>query len=451
MTSHEQIGTASWKALTPDEKLEKRLAAWSEAAGIKFASRQAEKDYKARVKRFTDAMTLKKPDRIPINPSFGGFFVGYYGYTERDVMYDAEKAADVALRGTVEFPTDGKIGAGGATGTPYDLLDYKLFNWPGHQQADTAGWQFLEAEYMPAEEYDDLIQDPTDYWMRVHMPRIFGTLQPFANLSPAVFVIEQVHVMGYVARYGLPEVQAALEKLMQAGRAALAWQQKVAPANRKLDEMGFPSTQGGQCYAPFDFIGDTLRGTRGIIMDMYRRPAKLIEALERFTPIMVKMGSGSPLGGCPVVSIPLHKGADGFMNDEQFKRFYWPSLLKVIEGLNNEGLLVRLFAEGGYNSRLEAICEDLPKGKTIWHFDYTDMGKAKKIIGDIACLMGNVPGAMIHTGTPDEVTAYCKDLIKKAGKGGGFIMATGVGIGRGAKVENIRAMIDCTLKYGVYD
>ncbi|MBI2847869.1 MAG: uroporphyrinogen decarboxylase [Chloroflexi bacterium] len=439
-----------WKTLTSDEKMEKRFAAWLAAEGIKFSSPETEKEYKARARRYADAIHLKVPDRVPINPSFGGFFVGYYGYTERDVMYDAEKAADVALRGTVEFPTDGKMGAGGATGTPYDLLDYKLFNWPGHNQADTAGWQFIEAEYMPEDEYDDLIQDPSDYWIRVHMPRIFGTLGSFTKLSPAVFVIEQVHVMGYVSKYGLPEVQAALEKVMQAGREALAWQQKLAPVNRKLDEMGFPSFQGGQCYAPFDFIGDTLRGTRGIIIDMYRRPAKLLEALERFTPIMVKMGSGAPLGACPVVSIPLHKGADGFMSDEQFKTFYWPTLLKVIQGLNKEGFVPRLFAEGGYNSRLEAVRKGLPKGKTIWHFDYTDMARAKDVLGDVACLMGNVPGALIFTGTPEEVDAYCKDLIKVAGKGGGYIIATGVGIGRGAKAENVRAMINAVKKYGVY-
>jgi len=113
-------------------------------------------------------------------------------------------------------------------------------------------------------------------------------------------------------------------------------------------------------------------------------------------------------------------------------------------------LVPRLFAEGGYNTRLDAIRKDLSGTKTIWHFDYTDMTQAKKVLGDVACIMGNVPGALIFTGTPDEVTAYCRQLIDTAGEGGGYIMATGVGIGRGAKPENIRAMIDTVDKYGVY-
>ncbi len=440
----------SWKTLTPDERMEKRFSAWIAADGIRFASEQAATDYKARARRYADAALLKIPDRVPINGFFGGFFAGHYGYSEREVMYDADKAADAALRGNVEFPTDGRMAVGGDTGTPYDLLDYRLFNWPGHNQDDNVGWQFVEAEYMPETEYDDLIEDPSDYWMRVHMPRVFGALNPFAKLSRAVFVIEQVHVMNYVSRYGLPEVQAALETLMRAGSEALAWQQKLAPVNRRLGELGFPSLQGGQCYAPFDFIGDTLRGTRGIVIDMYRRPAKLIEATERFTSIMIKMGGSVPLGDCPIVMIPLHKGADGFMSDEQFKTFYWPSLLKVIQGLNNEGLMVWLFAEGGYNSRLETIGKSLPKGKTIWHFDLTDMAMAKHALGGIACVMGNVPAAMMYTGAPDEVSSYCETLIENAGRGGGFIMSTGAVVGRGAKANNVRAMIEATLKHGVY-
>lgn len=111
-------------------------------------------------------------------------------------------------------------------------------------------------------------------------------------------------------------------------------------------------------------------------------------------------------------------------------------------------LIPRVFAEGGYNSRL-AIIRDLPKGRTIWHFDYTDMTRAKEILGDIACIQGNIPVALIHTGTPDQMEAYCRKLIDTVGKGGGFILSTGAGIDRGGKLENVLAMIKCGKEYGV--
>ena len=52
-------------------------------------------------------------------------------------------------------------------------------------------------------------------------------------------------------------------------------------------------------------------------------------------------------------------------------------------------------------------------------------------------------------GTPDEVKAYCKDLIETAGAGGGFILTNGCGIDH-AKAENVMAMMEAGKEYGVY-
>jgi len=100
------------------------------------------------------------------------------------------------------------------------------------------------------------------------------------------------------------------------------------------------------------------------MLDMYRQPDKLLQALEAMTPLMIKMGVGAAkTNGQPIIFMPLHKSADGFLSDEQFKKFYWPTLRKVMMGLIAEGVVPNPAAEGGYNSRLEAVC-DLPKGKT---------------------------------------------------------------------------------------
>ena len=81
--------------------------------------------------------------------------------------------------------------------------------------------------------------------------------------------------------------------------------------------------------APFDFIGDSLRGTQGVILDMYRQPDKLLAAIDLITPIVIKHGidTCNTTGGV-MVHFPLHKGDDTFMSDKQFEKFYWPSLKK---------------------------------------------------------------------------------------------------------------------------
>jgi uroporphyrinogen-III decarboxylase len=136
------------------------------------------------------------------------------------------------------------------------------------------------------------------------------------------------------------------------------------------------------------------------------------------------------------------------MSDKQFRKFYWPSLRKVIVGLVNEGMVPLLFAEGGYASRLDII-SDVPKGMTIWWFELTDMARVKETVGKVSCIAGNVPLSLLCTGTEVEVKDYCKKLIDTAGKDGGFILSSSAGM-EGAKPENVRAMINFSKEYGVY-
>jgi uroporphyrinogen-III decarboxylase len=128
------------------------------------------------------------------------------------------------------------------------------------------------------------------------------------------------------------------------------------------------------------------------------------------------------------------------MSQEQFQKFYWPSLLRVIEGLVADGFVPYLFAEGAYGTRLETIAQDVPKGRTVWQFDHTDMRRAKQILGGVACIQGNVPISMLQLGTPDEVTAYSRDLIEAVGPGGGFILDVGAVLDD-YREGNVEAMI----------
>jgi hypothetical protein len=77
----------SWADLTPEEKRQERLRRWLEP-DVKFASPEAEKNYKERVARFIEVINLEEPDRVPVMlPE--GFFPAYHaGGNLRKVMYD---------------------------------------------------------------------------------------------------------------------------------------------------------------------------------------------------------------------------------------------------------------------------------------------------------------------------------------------------------------------------
>jgi uroporphyrinogen-III decarboxylase len=185
------------------------------------------------------------------------------------------------------------------------------------------------------------------------------------------------------------------------------------------------------------------------MFDMFRRPDKLLEAIDVMTKVQIKSVVTSMHNGRGVSAMfPLHKGADGWMSDKQFEKFYWPSLKKTVEAFIDEGILVTLFAEGSYETRLDSVNE-FPKGAVQWLFDRTNMAKAKKALGDKCCIAGNVPTSLMATGTPKQVKEYCKKLIETCAPGGGYILSCGASIDNG-KAENIRAMIDAAKEYGVY-
>jgi len=440
-----------WEELSSDEKQEVLFQRWLSPPGIEFASPEAEKLYKERATRIKDAIQLKKlPDRVPVFliPSFAPAF--YAGMTPQEVMYDFDKVNMAWKKFYMDLQPDAHGGAVvPGPGRFFDILDFKLYKWPGHGMVAEHTYQCVEGEYMKADEYDALIQDPSNFFRSVYQPRIFGALEPFKKLAPLPDLAEMYGEAGSFVPYGLPDVQAAFKALLEAGSEALKWAGYMGAFGKEITELGFPAYQCAATKAPFDILGDTLRGTKGIMLDMYRQPDKLLQALDVITPLMIKIGVSATQGaGNPLVFIPLHKGADGFLSDKQFKTFYWPTLRKVLMGLIEEGVVPFCWAEGGFNSRLEVI-RDLPKGKTAWLFDQIDIAKAKKMLGDIACIGGTMPIAMLTVGTPQQVKDHVKKCIDTAGKGGGYIMANGAFFDR-VKWENLKAMVDFTKEYGVY-
>jgi uroporphyrinogen-III decarboxylase len=436
-------------ALTPGEKRTERFKRWLAPPGVKFPNPSAEQGYKKRVTRFIKAISLEEPDRVPVILPAGTFPIFHAGMTLKEAMYDNVRLCQAYRKFFREFEGDTYSSpAMVPPGRAMEIIDSLSSRWPGHGLPDNASMQqFVEGEYMKADEYDVLLKDPSDFFFRYYLPRNIGVLSPFARFSPFP------HMLGMPVRFLapaiLPEVQKAYQAMIDYGKEMMKWQESLAAFDREALAAGYPMFAGGQSHAPFDILADTLRGTQGIIMDMYRQPDKLLEAMEMLTPINIDCGlQMADASGRPIVFFALHKGDDTFMSDKQYEKFYWPTFRKVIMGLIGEGCVPMLFAEGRYNNRLEII-KDLPRGKVMWHFDQTDMARAKKILGDNACIAGNVPSSLLRTGTPAAVKAYCRRLIEDCAGGGGFILTGGASIDKG-NPDNLRAMMAAAEEYGVY-
>ena len=136
------------------------------------------------------------------------------------------------------------------------------------------------------------------------------------------------------------------------------------------------------------------------------------------------------------------------MSNQQFETFYWPTFKKLLLGMIEEGLVPMPFAEGNYGERLDII-KDMPRASIIWWFEHMDMAKAKEVLGDTACIAGNLPVTALCTSTPDDVRNRCRGLIETCAAGGGYILTGSATMDRG-NVDNLRAVMDAALNYGQY-
>lgn len=432
-----------WEQLDWKERRERRFQRWLAAPGITFASEKAKQDYEARVGSLIDAISLKKPGHVPSSANVHFYVARYSGLTKKQAMYDTEALAAALTRFHEDFQPDFQIKPV-APAKVFELLDLKIIEWPGQNLPDEDPWQYLEDEYMRPDEYGALLVDPDVYFRSALLPRFGSGFGPLAAM-PVFTDFQEASMMPFsILGFADEQLLEGVERLGAAAREALRWLKITTAASADAaGRLGIPPEWSGSAKAPYDVLADTLRGTRGIMIDRFRQPDNILKGAERLVPIMVDSCVRQGIHAeTPIVNFWLHKGADGFMSDADFRTFYWPTLKAVIKGLIDEGLVPTLFAQGSYNSRLDVIADDeIPEGSVIWMMDQTHMAAAKRALGGYACIAGNVPTGLLAFASAAEVEEYVTALLDTCAKDGGFWLRNGAALDD-AKPENLKAMLE---------
>ncbi len=413
---------------------------------------QAKILYEQRQRRISDAVALAPTDRVP-TILFGMFWhARQAGMTVREAMSDYDRLGTALRDAVLDLQPDAfaPVHQLAAIGPTMALMGYRQLKWPGHGTADDTSYQYIDREYMSADEYDEYIEDPSYFNMTKLLPRVADAFAPLAAL-PQYGGTMHLRLVHSTRSFRDPALARGIERLAQAGEEMERAFAASARVHQELAGLGFPLGQGPSSHAPYDYFADYMRGSKGAMLDMFRRKDKLLAAMERAVPLITRAtiaaGKAHP---CKLIFFPMHWGLDGFMSPAQFKTFFWPQLRRVLISVIDAGLVPLVLWEGDVTSRLETIA-DIPRGKAIYWFERTDLARAKEVLGDVVCLRGNVPASMLATGSPQEVTDFCRHLFRTAGKGGGFILDGAVGVPDEARPENVRAMFRSVHEFGRYD
>jgi len=390
--------------------------------------KSVEELYKERVTRLKTTVSLQEPDRVPMWVQADTWVAHYSGYNIQEILYDYEKLIGAINKVLVDFDWDAVCPPLGTWPTPVlDAIWQMSHKVPGQIVGSGSPYQFPDASPMQAEEYPEFIADPYAFIVETLLPRRATELaKPFPRNELALAKGAVLFGM-YLARLGT-----------QFG----VWKEVY----------GAPLAVLGFSKAPMDMISDSMRGFKGMMLDIKRRPEQVKAACEAMLPLAIRLPKasyGGPPADFPPLFIPLHIGE--FLRPVDFEEFYWPTFRKLIEELAVAGFSCLLYCEGNWDPYLDFLAQ-LPKGKVIALMESTNMKKAKAVLGNTMCLAGNIPNSLLGYGTEEECIAYAKELIDTCAPGGGFIFSNDKVLltPNDAKPENLLAVTKFVREYGVY-
>jgi uroporphyrinogen-III decarboxylase len=382
--------------------------------------------YEQRLGRYQAAVALEKTDRMPVATGSNYLAETFSGNTKQQTIYDPEKWLQAEAAFIRSFPEVDVLRNNRIYGPLFDAVGCKTYRLPGRDLPPKSQFQFIEADYMKADEYDLLITDPTGFMLEEFLPRVLGEISAPGSRRASVALLK-----GGMAYMMMADVMR---------RRSIALQ----------EQFGMPQPMTGAFLAPFDAIADAMRGLHGIMMDMYRQPEKLIQACDVLVDEMAQFAltTADPLKRYPIF-VPTHKPM--FLSPEQFETFYWPSFKKTMERLINAGYTIRAYLEGDWHHHWHHMLE-LPKGKVLCDIDNQgDIFRAKADIGHHQCIAGGIPDSLFILGKPEEIRERVKLLCDTIGRDGGLLINGGCNIPYDTKPENYRAMIDAILEFAAYD
>jgi hypothetical protein len=232
----------NWNELSPWERRKLRLDHWQNVP-VEFISLEAEANYQERITRVRKAYDIEPADRIIADMGVGlrEYALRRKGLNGKDIMYHPEKLHDPLIEFHNEFQPDLAVSPWSYSGPVMDMLGLETYVWGGQKLPDDLTLQMIEGEYMTGDEYSGFIADPSGFFLRKYIPRMFSKLGGLALLPNFPQITEVVDAVTLALPFGSPPLQEALNTLMEAGNALVA---QMAEVRKTRGSIWFPQRSG---------------------------------------------------------------------------------------------------------------------------------------------------------------------------------------------------------------
>jgi hypothetical protein len=355
-----------------------------------------------RWRRIRDAITLSRPDRVPVVPLGDAFAARFRGVPLADFCIKPELAYRTMIDAFTELGEIDGIQHSGFYVHSLSRIWLSRVRIPGRDLPEDDLWQVQETELMEQDDYERIQEDGWKDWLRRFLE------EKIPESSDASFK--------EYAR-SLPESIAAW-----GGR-------------------GLPVLSPVTFTIPFEYFCGGRTMSR-FLVDLHRIPDRVQAAMDAAMPDLLRnveeVAKNPSIKGCWIGG---WRSASEFLPPRLWQRFVLPYFHELIETAVRAGLFCILHFDSNWTRDLECLRE-LPKGRCVLSLDgSTDIFKAKEVLGDHMCLMGDVSAAKLSLGSPEQVNEYSRRLVSEIGPSG-FILAQGCDIPPNARPENVRAMID---------
>ncbi len=409
-------------------------------------------DFTRRLQLLHDSVNCRKVDHIMAAPFYTYLPVTLYNETTiKDTIGDWRNAIPSYIRYHEEYQPDLAYGPEAIfPGPALEALDCQFVRWPGrHFDDPNLGFQVVDSEYMPQEEYLEYAEDPTGFLMKKILPRHFAKLEGLKLLDFSMAIWHGALYATLPA--AAPAVQEAFAAITDCSKRFSPLVEADGQFYQTMAAKGFPCGVDLVTSAPFDIFNDTLRGFLNVTTDMYECPDELLQAVNAATKVQVRYLKNTiksrPIG---VIGFMLHNGFDMFMSREHFQTFYWPGLKACIDTCIENNVIPWIYIEDSFMSKLDILERDVPAHKCIMTFTGTnDVPKIKERFGGRYCFKGGVEGTLLQYGSKEDVIRAVKNAIDIYAPGGGFILDCDVTVDL-AKPENLHAFFDTARNYMKY-